>query len=100
MSKSSPKASVSVDEDRSFSTLCEYACRYVLGRMTYAPSEFQWIVRDSHEKMTLASLKAIRSDVMVAIEQNRAGDPRIDVPGWVDFLKWIEEKIKERTRSS
>lgn len=79
------------------SNLAIYACRYVLGRMSYAPSDYQHTIHSCYEQISLSALEQILKDVKEAINNNRTGDPKIDHPGWVEFSRWLEEIISERS---
>ena len=86
-----------VQDDRTLSTMTEYACRYVLGRMTYAPDEFRSIVKRSYPRINMKSLMQMRGDIKEAIDSKRTGDERIDHPAWVEFFDWLEGIILERS---
>lgn len=80
--------------DDDFSTICFLAFRYAIGRMTYAPAEVQRIIRDNFKRIDPKILSMIRSEIHEAIEKDRAGDPRIDVPHWKSLECWLDEVLK------
>lgn len=86
------------EDDQAFSMMCIDACRYVLGRMTYAPGNFQHLARENINRISSYALLQMKRDVEKAVEEKTTGDLRIDHPGWVSFLEFLIETINKRDK--
>lgn len=78
-----------------FDLMILFAFRYVLGRMTYAPSTFVKYVsqRDVWNKLTEMCKKAIIKEIDEASERNALGQ-KCDKEMWIQFREKLSEDIE------
>lgn len=86
-----------LDGDDEFGTICICAVRYALGRETYMPTLVQDFVKRHINELSTGTLEIMRCDVMEADSMwGGYGDEKIDKPGWMCFMAFLEDEIKKR----
>lgn len=79
---------VSIDRD-SFNTLVQHSLRYCMGRMTYAPFEFQCIFDKYFDFLTERTLRILLEDINKC--KNYGMD--FDEDMWMKVKERIEKKL-------
>ena len=80
-----------------FGAVCNCAVRYAIGRMTYMPSIVVGFIKPMLPKLDNRTLWCFERDIEDA---NGYGDPEVDKPLWMDFLKAVKSEIKRRVDSN
>lgn len=81
--------------DDDFGAVLNCAVRYAIGRQTYMPSLVIEYIRPLLPYLSRKSLWCFDRDVTEAKYTIGYGDPSIDEPVWVHFLKAVrEERVK------
>ena len=83
--------------DDKFGAVCNCAVRYAIGRMTYMPSIVVGFIKPLLPKLNNRTLWCFERDIEGA---NGYGDPDIDKPLWMDFLKAVKAEIERRGDSN
>ena len=85
---------IEIDQE-DFGTLCICAIRYCQGRQTYMPHLVQRICRGHLKELSDKDIGVMLQDCEFQRTTQLYGDPRIDMPGW---LQWEEDVMREQKR--
>lgn len=90
------------DKDTGLILVC--AVRYALGRQSYMPMVVQGYIRRHRDWLDERDIGVMIRDIREADRIHEythtdgttytvdgLGDTKIDRPGWIEFLKWLEE---------
>lgn len=74
------------------------ACRYCLGRQSYiVGAALSWLRREL-PNMGRNTVRVIVRDIVEALQDDRAGSPTIDAPGWKQLAEefWLTMPLEDR----
>ena len=83
-------------EEKDFATLAICAIRYCHGRETYMPELVRGIIRPHLGEIGDGSLTTMLDDCRFQRVMNLYGDKKIDMPGWLEWEKWLLNERKRR----
>jgi hypothetical protein len=82
-------------DDRDFGTILNCAVRYAIGRQTYMPHLVVEFIRPLLPHLCNAALAVLDQDITEARYEGGYGDPAIDEPMWLSFLREVRaERIR------
>lgn len=81
--------------DDDFGMMLNCAVRYACGRQSYMPGAVRRYITPLLPYLSSKALWCFDQDISEARHFGNCGDPRIDLPGWIDFHERVrEERIK------
>lgn len=84
--------------DDNLGEMLNYAVRYTLGRMSYAPHDVIAYCRPLLPNLSEKTLWVMEKDITAAARDEMLGDKTIDAPAWLVFLKDVQKELAERKK--
>lgn len=85
-----------VPVDDNLGEMLNYAVRYSLGRMSYAPHDVIAYCRPLLPNLSDKTLHVMEKDIAAAARDEMLGDKTIDAPAWMQFLLEVLREIDGR----
>jgi hypothetical protein len=85
-----------VPVDDNLGEMLNYAVRYSLGRMSYAPHDVIAYCRPLLPNLSDKTLHVMQNDIAAAARDEMLGDETIDAPAWIQFLFEVLREIEGR----